>query len=996
MDRERLNLDGNWKFMVSSAQRLSATTMLDMESIRVPSCWESELPGLVAGAQMAWYQRTVMVPSHWAEHATILHFGAVNYFCQIYLNGKLVGEHEGGYTPFWFRIDSFLQSGENLLEVAVTNPAARMNRFPYEVAPETQNNSAERLSLEEIPYGKQSWYGSGSGIWQSVWLEVRDVCHLGAIVVTPDVDRSEARVKVRLSEVPPVGYRVLVEITQLDPDSPSTLATSIPVPGTTEPGEEPPPGGAPWVRPRFNQETRTARNKLEYEVVIPMPEARLWSPETPVRYRALVTLTHGEDQIDQDITLFGMRKIEARDGRFFLNNREIYLIGALDQDFYPGTLYIPPSEEFLDDQFTKAKEMGLNLLRCHIKVPDPRYLHVADRLGILVWYEIPNWWTLTEKAMERAQTTIEAMIARDFNHPCVIIWTIVNEDWGTNLSYSPLDRQWVKRMYHHVKRIDPTRLVVDNSACVGNLHVESDIEDFHVYYSIPDHYQMWKGWVRDFSGRARWTYTQFGDAVRTYKEPLVVSEFGNWGLPSIRGLRETYGTDPSWMTTGQNVVYPYGTERRFAQYKLDSIYGTYDDFATATQWHQFRSMKFEIEEMRKYSSIVGYVITEFTDIHWECNGLLDMVRRRKAFHTALPQVNSPDLVMLDWRRVNYWSDEEIRLPLQVSHYGWEEMKDARVRWKMAGPDFDGPVDFPNDVTEPFTQGAGTVESHGELICSAPAVEQAERRQIRLSLENGDGAILNQNSQELFIFPERLRKAPRERFLWVQDPRDVWGLRSAMQCGGYRVSATRDENVECAVILRFDEEARKFASDGGTVLCLAKPQTLKGRSGALFEAGADLFENGSVLLTSRERRPGERIAGKAWDGDWATNFNWLKFREVCPSLAAQNPLGFQFLHIMPDYVILGYEAEENFADIYSGMVVGWVHSPVAMMAGARFGKGRVLVCTFKLEEAYGIDPAATVMMHDLIEFICSNRFQPGKEATGSVRMTAFMKAITEKQ
>ncbi|MCA1595420.1 MAG: glycoside hydrolase family 2, partial [Chloroflexi bacterium] len=738
-------------------------------------------------------------------------------------------------------------------------------------------------------------------------------------------------------------------------------------------------------RRKYTAEIAAPRSGSVHELRIPMPEARLWCPDQPIRHRAAVTLSKGSDRLDADSTVFGMRKVEAKDGKLFLNNREFYMIGALDQDFYPGTLYIPPSDEFIEDQFNKARELGLNLLRCHIKVPDPRYLHVADRLGLLVWAEVPNWWTLTEKAMERAQTTIEAMIDRDFNHPCLIIWTIVNEDWGTNLSYSPIDRQWLKSMYHHVKRTDPTRLVVDNSACIGNLHVESDIEDFHVYYSIPDHFLMWRGWVRDFSSRARWTYSQHGDAVRTFREPLIVSEFGNWGLPSIRGLRETYGTDPSWMTTGQSITYPYGTERRFAQYKLEEVFGSYDSFAEATQWHQFRAMKFEIEEMRKYPSIVGYVITEFTDIHWESNGLLDMVRRRKSYHNVVRQINSEDMVVPEWEKVNYWSGEEIRIPLQISHYGWADLHNASLTWKLGAAEgrFDG-----------ISQGPGTVESPGVLSLTAPEVQEADRCEIELQLQNGDGTVLNQNTQELFVFPPHLKQAPSPRSVWVHDPRDVWNLRPALTAAGYRVTASPDEGTECCIALRFDATVCSYAEAGGTVICLAKPQSLKGRNGVMQDEGADLFSNGSVLITSRTRRPGEKISSKPWDGDWATNFNWLKFGEVCPNLVSQNPLGFEFVNIMPDYVILGYEAEDDFQDTYSGMVVGWVHSPVALMTGARYGKGRVLICTFKLEEVYGRDPAATVMLHDLLEFVCSRNFRPRKEAVGSVRMTAFMKALTE--
>ncbi|MBA2313126.1 MAG: transcriptional regulator [Actinobacteria bacterium] len=190
-----------------------------------------------------------------------------------------------------------------------------------------------------------------------------------------------------------------------------------------------------------------------------------------------------------------------------MNGQPIYLRGALDQDYYHSTIYTPPSGDLLREQVLRAKELGLNCLRCHIKVPDPRYLQWADRLGILVWAELPNWKTLTEDARRRGRETMAGLIRRDFNHPSVVIWTIINEGWGMDLPGGEQHRRWLAETFHWVKDIDPTRLVVDNSACSPNFHIESDLNDFHLYRAIPDQVSEWREWTASWVGAPESTYS---------------------------------------------------------------------------------------------------------------------------------------------------------------------------------------------------------------------------------------------------------------------------------------------------------------------------------------------------------------------------------------------------------------------------------------------------------------------------------------------------------
>jgi hypothetical protein len=303
------------------------------------------------------------------------------------------------------------------------------------------------------------------------------------------------------------------------------------------------------------------------------------------------------------------------------------MIAALDQDFYPEGIYTPPSEAFVRDEMLKGKRMGLNMLRCHIKVPDPVYLKVADEVGMLVWYEIPSWNDFNHyspRAAERGEKILAEMVERDWNHPSIVIQSVINESWGADLKNAD-QRLWLRATFERAKRLTAPlgRLVTDNSACCGNFHVKSDLDDFHQYYSIPDHSEAWDRWVADFASRPKWSFSPHGDAERTGREPLIVSEFGNWGLPRLPQQL------PWWFPrdfNGNKVTRPAGVFERFKEFKFDRLFKDFNALAEESQWHQFISLKHEIEEMRRHASIQGYVITEFTDINWESNGLMDMWR----------------------------------------------------------------------------------------------------------------------------------------------------------------------------------------------------------------------------------------------------------------------------------------------------------------------------------------------------------------------------------
>jgi len=966
MSRVTLSLNGPWEFVPDPKDQFRPDSLPQrMATIEVPGSWEGQFPSEAGVFGRGWYRRRVEIPADWAGRAVFMRFGAVNYYCQVWVNNAFVGDHEGGYTPFSFQVDRFLNGRRDVeIVVKVVHPVHATPSFPefsyQEIASTLQDMFG--YSIGEIPLGKQNWYGSASGIWQGVYLEAVYPTFFTHLLVTPNVDASRIGIRIGLHD-PPVDardlslhYRILDAAGNLVGERQRvTLAEAL--------GESASPE-RPMQSPFIDA---------------PLEGMRLWSLTDPHLYRLELRLEKAGVEQDVLSVRFGMRKVDIRHNRIYLNDSPLYMMGALDQDFYPETSYTPPSDEFLADQVDKAKQMGLNLLRCHIKAPDPRYLDIADEKGILVWEELPNWLRLTEESAARGRETITRMIERDFNHPSTIIWTIINESWGADLVGREWDRRWLKQMFHYVKRLDPTRLVVDNSPCNmpqgRNFHLRTDLEDFHIYFQIPDHYHKWKSWAKDFSQHPSWTFSYHGDAERTGEEPLLVSEFGNWGLPTLKDLLTEYGEEPSWFRTGVDIASPRGVQRRFTRFHLDEIFGSYDAFAIATQWQQYFALKYQIEEMRKYPSIAGYVITEFTDLHWEANGLLNIWRHPKVFHQYLQQFQQDDVILAEWSRLNFWEGDHCCVDVVVSHWSDLDIQGCSVEWNISELGVSG-------VIPDVTVGLADSSKVGRVAFVVPPLTESLRCRLHLRLRDPQGRIVTRNVQYLSFFPASYRRPLQPtQPVWVHDPFDIWDIEARLAESGYTVLATPEGDgppPRIAIVSRIDESVVRFMEEGGSVLFLARSPD---------DITPEVSARTGIRIRDRRARVDEQVVEKnPWEGDWISNYNWVKhdllFQRVPRSI--ESPLSgelmdMQYLHVVPNQVLLGWSPERDFQDVFSGIVVGWVHAPATLMGQCAWGKGKLLETTLKLESAFGDDPVATILLHNLVSYVGGNRFRPQKDA-----------------
>ncbi len=487
-------LNGAWQFRFDKANAgegagWAAGKTEFPDTITVPFPWGSKLSGLASQADIGWYQRTVKVPEAWKGKRVFLVVGACDWLTKGWLDGQALGEHRGGYTPFEFELTSHVKWGQEQPVVL------RVDDTPHP------------FKLE----GKQG-YGPAKGIWQTVYLEARSALHITTLHYSPDIDAGKVTVKAAFNDAAPAGARLKMNFRT---------------------------GGVAEV----SQAIAVGAKETRFEVSI--PNAHLWSLDDPFLYEVDAALSAGGAE-DRVATYFGMRKIGVGKlpGTDFpyvtLNNKPIYLQITLDQSYHPDGFYTFPSDAFMRDEILRSKRIGLNANRIHIKVEVPRKLYWADRLGLLIMADVPNFWgDPTADAQRESEFALRSMVARDFNHPAIFSWVTFNETWGLftkqdkdKKAYLPETQEWVIKMYRLAKQLDPTRLVEDNSPCNYD-HTETDINTWHDY--LPGY--AWRARleqiVKDTHAGSKWNF--IGGRTQG-NQPLFNSECGNvWGYEGSTG-----------------------------------------------------------------------------------------------------------------------------------------------------------------------------------------------------------------------------------------------------------------------------------------------------------------------------------------------------------------------------------------------------------------------------------------------------------------------------
>jgi hypothetical protein len=939
--RRRIDLDGIWRFVADPDGPYDSDRLPDGVPIPVPSCWEA-LIGPTESLTTGWFVRSFDVPPDWPPGHAVLRFGAVSYQADVWLNGVHLGGHEGAYTAFELPTGTSLQARSNELVVRAFNPAGAITSYPS-FEPHADRAEDGLIPLSEIPIGKQTWYSSLSGIWRHVELELRPFGGFRSVSVRPEVVDGCAVVSWQREPARPANDKPELRLSILDADGASIGSASI-------------------VDPAQSGETA---------VLLPGP--RMWDLDDPFLYRLRAELLAAGVPVDAVEVRFGVREVGTAEGHVTLNGRPRYVRGVLDQDVFDETIWLAPSRAAIEAELRRVKAMGFNLVRCHIKVPDPTYLDIADELGLLVWAELPSWIRFTASSASRGRQMLLEMVEQIRHHPSVAIWTIINESWGAELDDAD-QRAWLRSTYAWLKELDPSPLVVDNSACWtpdgGNWHVISDIADYHIYFGSPDHADRWRGAMDEFAGRPAWLWSPHRDASQTGDEPHILSEFGTWGLPRpSRVLGATAGDAseppapasrpraPWWTKTGSGPGRPEGVLERFANQGLDRIVENADALAVATQWHQFDALQQQVGELRRHPTIAGYVVTELADALWEANGLVSIDRADKVFGERLMNVFGSGTLFAELDRHDHWGGSVIRGELRARFDGVTIDDRLRVGWRLSDPVFEACA----GTTDLTPAGASSMAS-GELAIPVPRVDRTARARLELDLTGPSGAPVRQ-TYGVVLVPEAARSTSQPRRINVAAAQAGTPLATRIASLGHHLT----DDAELVVVPRIDDPVVDLAEDGRNVLSVIDASDT-GFPWVTQPAGVDHLVASPRLArpVSVHARYGSRdpAIGQALnlDGDWISAYAWAD-RAVFPGLPDGALLDFAHRDIIPTLVLLGADDRAFATEVAAGSFVGWIAHPAAYVWSFAQGRGRITVTTLRLTSD---GPIASLVLESLIQ------------------------------
>ncbi len=885
--RAWLSLDGLWDF---SFEGLTARLSRDWYRIRTPGIWQTQFPALRNTQGTGRYRRRIDIPPDWAGRRVILILEGVFHESVVLIDDVPVAIHGDGWTP---------------IEIDLTDALDRKTSFVLGVdarTPDDRHGGRFSRSLA----GKQDWYGVQGGIWKEARLEARDSVHFSQIEAQSSYDLAAGTVVVKGKLSRPAAERFRVILSR---------------------------EGKPVAHGEF------AIDGAAFEARVAVSDPAAWSPDAPNLYELSVELLRSGAVIDAVERAVGFRRLEASEGRLLLNGKPFYLFGALDQDWHPEEECRPPDAHFLEQRFANAKAMGLNTLRCHVKIPDRLYFDLADRLGLIVWLDMPYMEFLAPETRRSLRDVFLTSVATHGAHPSIAIWTLFNEGWGIDLDDNPDDRGWLVAMFDEAKALVPESLVVDNSPCFPrNYHLKTDIEDFHWYNGFPHQNAAFAATTRAFADRASWAWSPHGDAEKRGDEPLVCSEFGVWGLPHRSQILETDGGEPWWFESGHDwnlgAAYPHGIETRFRDAHLAPIFGDLDGFVDAAQALQFRALKFQIETLRWERPISGYVITELNDVQWESNGLMDVRNHPRAFADRLAELQRPWLVIARAPRTAIRAGESFDVSVRLAGAG-EAPAGAKLTWR-------------------FGAQIGAIPLGAEPTTLTLTGEPAEGISIvALELEAHDayGRLLSRNALEFCVVPPLAGKAPS---LFAMDS----AAAKLLAATGWPHCAATPGEAETVLATRLTTPVREALLAGRKVVLIADS------ADALVDPERDLppadrHNFPSMLLKAREGTP--------WDGQWMGAFAWRRTDGPWAGLPNGPMLDEHWAGLTPNFVLTGFPATAFGGLVDSGMAVGWLHLAAAFTKRSFLGKAWITVATFDLTSKEASDnPLAAHLLRAIAE------------------------------
>ncbi len=930
--RETASLDGAWQIVFDHKnegrtagwfRQQTFEALADRRTIQVPNCWETieqDYEGV------GWYGRRFRVPASWKDHEVRVRFGAVNYRAEVWINGQPAGFHEGGYTPFVLTVGDLLKIGEeNFISVRVIGPII------------TQNAVLDGIGPNEMPH----WRGAiAGGIWQGVELVATSPEYLSDVFVQPDIKAGRAGVRVEVTNRRTRGAKATLELA---------------VVGTT---------GA--VRRELT--LRPGENLVNLSV--PIPNAQLWTPDSPYLYTLttrLLVSEHVTDAVDQR---FGMREFTIRDNSYYLNGKKIYLKAGFWEGFYPQTLAFPPNAEVVRREIRLAKEAGFNVLRPWRKPPAPMILDLADEMGIMLIgappIECMNYWPqLVPETEQRIAGEVREMVLRDRNHPSVIYWELFNE----------IARHGLARLKHKTsllaRDLDPTRIVIDESggwadgarAYPPGSYEPEAINEIHSYLRAPVEPRSYNFYLR--LGQPGFDASMVGWSKLKAPEGLMfVSEVGYGGLPDLPANVGQYRREGNPLTPDYryHVMLLESIQKAAREMEWNEIFPDTAALCRASQRVQAEGNRLELEALRLNPRVAGYCLHAYTDGDWVIGaGVLDLFRNPKLTYETVKRVQAPLYLAIQVTPPNFSEGQAAQFRFQAVNE--QDMRRGQLQWEIVAPDGSTVHRGQNQVS--IATGISTL-----LQTNAPPLGPSGTYKVRVRF----AGYANEN--EFFYLAKKDLQAPATEFA-VLDPNrqitpflETHGMHFRDFTGAEKlpVIVATDSSPDAETLSRF-----KLLVDnvklGGVAVFLKTPGVRVGAK----NPDHPLLRSGVFPFQTRLR---------AARGDWAPVNHGVRPHPIFEGLPANDFMGQAYLNVCATETIEGIQAPPIVGSL--SFVAGnnerheWnYHGPKAAWWGADmvvvpYGNGRLLLSTLRITENLGHDPVADKLFYNIVRWAGSGK------------------------
>ena len=913
----------------------------NFQTIAVPSCWE-ETKKNYEGVGI--YRTKFTIPKGWSDKIIQLNFEASNYKTEIWINDQVVGFHEGGYTPFSFRIDKLIKAGEqNTLVVRVVSPIILTDKY------------IDGLGRQEVPM----WRGAiTGGIWQSVSIEAKGSLGVKDVFIEPNINTNTSvfNIEIENTKTNVEKSEVIVKIFSKDGKEVASKTETL--------------------------ESLPGKNTVQWNLHI--PNAKYWSTKNPYLYKAEVTVKKEGVISDEWETKFGMREFTVVDDQFYMNGKPIYLKATFFEGLYPVGLAYPDSREMAIKEIKLAQEAGFNMIRPWRKPAPQMWLDLCDEMGVLTVGSLAVECMYRPISTPRLQFVVEnelrKTITANRNRTCIVQWELFNE------INRPILAQMLNSMSVLARELDPTRMILDESGGWGegaNIYLPFErtpkkINDIHHYSGSQVDENEFNGYLA--TAKTNKDKNKLGLAgVKSYGKNVVsgimsyVSELGYGSTPDlISNIKE-------FETKGNPIVAPSIYHRELndgyiaALQKIgyDKIYPNVQDFYLEQQKMHGIANKRMLEATRLNSTIAGYCVHALVGGDWVLGaGLLDLWRNPKTLvYEMTKEANQEQITPIRILPRNVYAEKGAQLEV----HGVSELTSEKVTVSVKISSKKGVVVYQNNFSSEFSNGISTL-----LSTQLNTLNLEGTYTVNVEVKNKKGKVITSNYQSFDVFQEKQLKTPSTKIAVVDFDNTLSEFLKSKNINFVSFNENLDKNIPVLVgktskkDKKYKEkvqELRTFAKKGGYVVFFE----VLGKRVAGFERELKEMETETLPLEAEMQQKW------ATRGGWAAKSHVVSKHPIFKGLPTEIIMHGVYENVHPDVSISKIKGD------YIAGLIGYDHFPnneimrrhfngpgevwwAADVLETQFGEGKMLLSTLRIIEFLDTDPVAEKLLYNIIDYI----------------------------